>query len=200
MGTLLVTGPTIEPVTYQEIIAHLRMNPIDEEIDEALITYIENLIKAVRQDAEDFTNRKFITQTWKYYLDAFPVKDYIELPFNPVQSVSSVKYTDTDGTVTPMTVTTDYLVDTVSLKAKIVLPYLGSWPTATLHPVNPIEIEFICGYSSLAENIDRRITQAILVQVADLYGNRETLVQGQPIQRLDIYERLLGPYQLFFFG
>lgn len=199
MATLLVTGPAREPLTYQEVIDHLRVNPVDEELDEASITYLEGLITAIRQDAEDFTNRKLITQTWKYYLDAWPDKTSIELPFNPVQSVSSVKYTDTDGTQTPLTVTTDYLVDTVGLKAKVVLPYLGSWPNATLHPVNPIEIEFICGYGSLAEDVPRRITQGMLVQIADLYENRETIVQGQAFQRLNIYERLLGPYQIFFF-
>ncbi len=198
MGVLLVTGPSVEPIAYQEVIDHLRIPTFDEETDEASVAYIDGLITAVREDAEDFTNRKFITQTWKYYRDGWPSKDYFELPFNPLQSVTSIKYTDTDGTQTTMTVTTEYLVDTISLKSRIVLPYLESWPTATLHPVNPIEVEFICGYGDLAEDVLPRIRQAMLIQIADLYDNRQTIVEGQPIQRLDTYERLLGPYRIFW--
>ena len=94
-----------------------------------------------------------------------------------------------------MTVTTDYILDLVSKRARIVLPYLGSWPTATLYPVNPIEIEFVCGYGDDPEDVPERIRQAILIQIADYYQNRQTINQGQPIQRLDIYERLLNPFR-----
>lgn len=191
MALLLVTGPIYEPVEYQQVIDHLRLPTFDEDTDEASMAYIETLIAAVRADAEDFTDRKFITQTWKYYLDAWPEEDYIELPYNPVQSVSAPNYTDSDGTVTTMTLTTDYLTDLVSQRARIVLPYLVSWPTVTFHPVNPIEIQFICGYGSSSEDVPARIRQAILIQIADLYQNKETIIQGQSIQRLDLYERLL---------
>src|SRR3972149_3116918 len=148
MSLELVTCASIESIFYQNVIDHLRINPFDEEIDEASIEYIETLIRAVRDDVETFTSRALITQTWRLYLDAFPRESYIEIPKPPLQTISSVKYTDSAGTETPMVLTTDYLVDSVSKESsrcgRIVLPYSGSWPTATLHPVNPLAIEFVC--------------------------------------------------------
>jgi uncharacterized phiE125 gp8 family phage protein len=196
VGTILVAGPSAEPITYGQVIDHLRITSFDEETDGGSIENIDRLIEAVRDDAQDFTGRKFITQTWYYYLDKWPTENYIELPFNPVQLISSIKYTDMDGTERTLTLTTDYLVDTVSLKNRIVLSYLGFWPTYTLHPVNPIKIEFICGYGDAAEDVPARIRQAMLIQIADLFENPQTIVQGQAFQRLDTYERLLWPHKI----
>jgi len=200
MALELITDAAIEPILYQNVIDHLRINPFDEEIDEASIAYIETLIRAVRNDVETFTSRSLITQTWRLYLDAFPGESYIEIPKPPLQTISSVKYIDSDGTETPMVLTTDYLVDSVSKESsrcgRIVLPYSGSWPSATLHPVNPIVIEFVCGYGLLAEDVPKRIIQAMLLEIASLYENRETIIVGKTIQRLDVYERLLWPFRV----
>jgi len=45
---------------------------------------ISRIIKAARLDCERFQNRAYITQTWDLWLNAFPVKDYIELPLPPL--------------------------------------------------------------------------------------------------------------------
>ena len=72
----------------------------------------EKLQSAI-DDAEDFTGRQLLTATFKGYLDEFPPdKDYIELPFGNLQSVTSIKYKDSDGTETTLTENTDYLVET----------------------------------------------------------------------------------------
>lgn len=191
----LITAPTIEPVTYGEVIDHLRINSFDEEIDEASVAYIDTLITAVREDAETFTDRKFITQTWKYYLDEWPDEDYIEVPFNPLQSITSVVVLSSDSIPSPITASS-YLADTKSLKGRLVLAYGESWPTQTLYPMNPIQIEFVCGYGDLAEDVPARIKQAILIQIADLYENRQTIIEGKQIQRLETYERLLYPFKV----
>ena len=136
----------------------------------------EKLQSAI-DDAEDFTGRQLLTATWKAYLDEFPPdKDYIELPFGNLQSVTSIKYKDSDGTETTMTVTTDYIVETNGeYCGRIVLPYGGSWPSATLYPSNPITIEFVCGWTAAA-NVPSKIKQAILLMAADRYADR-----GEPI-------------------
>ena len=198
MGKLLVTGPTVEPITYADFIYHDRMDLYDESIDEASILYIEGLILAVRMDVEKYLNRALITQTWKYYLDDFPDEYFIELPMPPLRSVESVKYTDSGGTVTPMVDGTDYLVDTISLKGRILLPYSKSWPSIIPYPMNAVEIEFICGYGD-PENIPQPIKNAMLLQIASLYDNRESVVAGQPIHKTDTAELLLWPYRVFGF-
>jgi len=62
-----------------------------------------------------------------------------------LQSVTSVKYTDSDGDQSTLS-TDDYIVDNDSEPGRIVLGYGTVWPTATLYPSNPIEIQFLCGY------------------------------------------------------
>jgi len=59
MGTMLLAGPAVEPVTLEETKAHLRVEFAD---DDALIA---GLIKAARDCAESATNRKLITQPWR---------------------------------------------------------------------------------------------------------------------------------------
>jgi len=71
------------------------------------------------------------------------------LPFGNLASVAQVYYTDTD--YTQNTFSTDYYnVDTSSEPGRIVLEYGDNWPTASLSPENPIEIEFTCGYGANA--------------------------------------------------
>jgi hypothetical protein len=72
-----------------------------------------------------------------------------------------------------------------------------SWPTEELYPMNPIQIEFVCGYGDLAENIPPKIIQAMLIQIADLYLNPETIIIGQTIQKLDTVERLLYRHKVW---
>jgi len=91
---VLSVEPSEEPVSIEEAKAHLR---VDIEDDDNLIL---NLITAARKKAETILKRSLITQTLIYYPDDWPDGDYIELPLPPLQSVSSVTYTDYSGAVT----------------------------------------------------------------------------------------------------
>jgi uncharacterized phiE125 gp8 family phage protein len=152
----------------------------------------EKLQSAI-DDAEDFTGRQLLTATWKAYLDKFPVdKDYIELPFGNLQSVTAITYKDSAGTVTTMTVTTEYLVETNGDQCgRIVLPYGCSWPSVTLYPSNPITIEFVCGWKAAA-NVPSKIKSAILLGATDLYNCRETKTDRQIWENKAIHNLLYG--------
>jgi uncharacterized phiE125 gp8 family phage protein len=192
----LIISPSIEPVTYQQVIVQLKMNPYDEDIDEVSIAEIDRLIAAVRWDTEHFLNRALITQTWKYYLDEWPSTKYIQIPKPPLQSITSVTVLTADAvsaTLDPIY----YLTDTVSNRGRLILAEDESWPTEELYPMNPIQIEFVCGYGDLAENIPPKIIQAMLIQIADLYLNPETIIIGQTIQKLDTVERLLYRHKVW---
>jgi uncharacterized phiE125 gp8 family phage protein len=147
-----------------------------------------------------------LTATWKAYLDKFPVdKDYIELPFGNLQSVTSIKYKDSDGTETTLVENTDYLVETNvdatlggDQVGRIVLPYGVSWPSVELYPSNPITIEFVCGWKAAA-NVPSKIKSAILLGAADLYNCRETKTDRQIYENKAV-ENLLYAKKLWSFG
>lgn len=189
MKVVNVTEPSEEPVTLNEAKEFLK---IENEDDDGLILA---QIKAATEYAQDFQGRKYITQTWKTYLDEWPTEDYIELPFPPLQSVTSVNYTDYNNTVTTMS-TADYDWDVVSEPGRIVLGYGKTWPTATLHPTNPIAIQFVCGYGT-PDDVPEYTKNAIKLVLDELYENREVVISGGNINRLDLTDRLLQMNRTF---
>ena len=159
------------------------------------------LITAARQQAEAITQRQFITATWDAFLNAFPCKPFIPLPFGQLQSVTSLAYTDSAGTVTTMDVATDYLVDDDSDPGRIVLPYGVSWPSFTASPVNPIAIRYKCGYGDTAADVPAGIRTAIKMICEDLYNRRsatDTQQAGNVTENKAVLS-LLWPYRLWSF-
>lgn len=157
------------------------------------------LIQASREHVENITRRALLSQTWYYYLDALPREDFIKLPFGNLQSAGMVvTYKDSDGTVTTMTLGTDYLIELNGEGAgRIVLPYGVSWPSVTLHPSNPITIEFACGWTAAA-NIPAAIIAACKLTLADLVVNREgQILSNQTYQENRAVKALLASYRLF---
>jgi uncharacterized phiE125 gp8 family phage protein len=164
-------------------------------------TILTALITAAREQVEAITQRQLITATWDIWLDEFPDKDFIRLPYGQLQSVTSVAYTDSDGTVTTMTLTTDYLVDDDSEPGRIVLPYGVSWPTFTAYPVNPIAIRFVCGYGATAASVPAGIRAAIKMIAEDMYNLRSAqhvMTAGQVTENKAVMN-LLWPYRLWSF-
>lgn len=183
--------PTSEPITTEEAKEHLRVDVSTED------TYIAGVISAARVHVENVTRRALLTQTWDYFLDAFPEKNFIELPFGNLASVTSVKYKDSDGTETTMTVTTDYLVETNGEgHGRIVLPYGVSWPSFTAYPSNPISIRFVCGWTD-ATLIPSAIRAAVKMICADLYEMRGEPTIGQTVVENKTVDALLASFRLW---
>lgn len=174
MQLTLVTAPASEPVTLTEICSHLRL--IESELDSDSSTDLESDIQSAREHVEDITSRKLFTQTWKYFIDVFPCTNFIKIPFGNLQSITHVKYTDSDGAQTTMTVNAEYIVETNGEQCgRIVLPYSVSWPSFTAYPSNPIEIQFVCGWDDV-DDIPAKYKSAIKLICGDLYANRESQV------------------------
>jgi len=113
---------------------------------------LTTILSAATSQIENVTRRQLVTATWEYWLDDWPDGDAIVLPFGNLASVTHVKYTNSAGTITTMAVTTDYTVELNGEQCgRVVLPYEGSWPTATLSPSKPITIRFVCGYTTVPE-------------------------------------------------
>lgn len=155
------------------------------------------IITAAREHVEDITRRALLTQTWYYYLDSFPDKDFIRLPFGNLQSVTSIKHKDSDGTETTLVEDTDYIVEINGEGCgRIVLPYGKGWPSFTPYPSNPITIEFVCGWTAAAL-LPKKITAAVKMICANLYANRGEQVIGQTVSEDKTAERLLASYRLW---
>lgn len=185
---LLITAPKFEPITLAEAKLHLKVDSTDVD-DDDIITAI---ITTARESVEDYTRRHLITQTWDYPLKAWPKDNFIKIPGGNLQSVTSIKWKDTDGTETTMVVTTEYLVETNGEQCgRIVLPYGGTWPSGTLYPSNPITIRYTGGWTSRAL-VPSKIKAAIKMICSDLYEMRGEPVIGQSvIENKTAYQRLL---------
>jgi uncharacterized phiE125 gp8 family phage protein len=166
-----VTGPSVEPVTLAEIKTHLRGISHTDHDD-----LLNSLIQSAREYVETATNRALVQRTLAAYFKDWPDNDTFYLPYAPLQSVSTIKYTDTDGTVTTFS-SDDYEVETNLTPGMVLLGYEKTWPTATLHNDEyPIEVTYVCGYEpdssspvSYTANIPENLKTAIKFHVEMMY-------------------------------
>jgi len=137
----IVTAPTALPVSVAEAKSQ---SIVSSDADDTLIY---RLISAATASVEQYLQRKLVTQTWKMFRDDWGEYDRFPVLFGDLQSVTHVKYKDTDETQS--TFSTDYyFVDTDSVPGLVILKYGQAWPTDVLSPRNPIEIQFVTGYST----------------------------------------------------
>jgi len=168
----VTTAPALEPVTLTETKLHLR---VDHSTEDDLIT---RLIAAARRYCEQVSQRAFVNQSLTGGIDYWPYDGVIRLPYPPLSSVTSIKYTDSAGTEHTLA-NTVYGVDT-----KIGLIYLRQdqqWPSATLRSYDPITIVWVAGYGAAAAAVPDIYKQAIMLLVGHLYENREAVVAQQGI-------------------
>jgi len=184
----LLTPPAIEPVTLAEAKAHAR---IDTEADDALIA---TLITSARQWAEHYTNRAFITQTWRLSLDAPPKTDVVLLPRAPLQSVASFQYFD-DADAATTFAEAHYFVDTSREPGRLVLRLGATWPSP-VRTANGIVITYIAGYGDGADNVPEPLKFAIRELVAHWYEHRGDEAVETPLAA----HALLSPYRLRYAG
>ena len=174
--------PTIEPVTTEEAKLFLKQ---DDSTDDDLI---DGLIAAARQHVETYTGRALITQTWLLSLEKFPGE--FVLPHPPLQSVTSVKYTDTDGVQQTLSGSTDYTTDAEAVPGRILLAYGQSWPTPR-DMKNAVEATYVAGYGDAAADVPDVIKLAIKLLVAEWYENRAAVGQApETVNRILGFERV----------
>lgn len=167
-GLSLVTAPTLMPVSGPELKNWAR---ITEDVEDVLI---EQLITAVCKRFQEKTGQLLLTQTWDLFLDAFPLwpEPWIEIPRAPVLSVTSVKYTQSDGT--PVTIaSTDYYVDLMARLPRIYPLAAKPWPSTSLRPANGVEVRFVGGYGPSLEDVTDDVRQSLREMIASGYENRE---------------------------
>lgn len=181
---------TVPIMTTAEAKTHLRVDFADE--DALIDTYVE----ASRKICEEFTNRGFITQTWRENPARFfnPIK----LSMARVISVTTVKYFDTDDVQQTIS-NTDYQVDLLADVGSVHEGISFSWPS-TSDRINPIEILYQVGYGAASTDVPENIIQAVKLMLSYFYENRSTvnvtmsLVQQIPVP--DAVKVLLAPFRI----
>jgi hypothetical protein len=207
MNPRRTTDPASEPVTLAEAKAHLRIDHADED---SLITA---LITAAREYAEAYTARAFISQTWIWTLNQWPVDGrerawwksarfepaslfspsprYVSVPFGPLISVTSITSFDAADAGT-LWASTNYYV--AAGQDRIYRRSGAAWPLPT-RGADGIEIIYVAGYGASAADVPPPLRHALLELIAHLYRHREP-VGAAPATPIPFgFGALLDPYR-----
>jgi uncharacterized phiE125 gp8 family phage protein len=154
---------------------------VDHSTEDALFT---RLIGVARRQCEQISQWAFTTRTLVSKLDYWPYDGCIELPYPPLQSVTSIVYTDAnddDHTLDSVY----YKVDTHGTPGRIILKSGVNWPSEDLQVGASITITYVAGFGDENEVPDT-YKQAMLLLVGHLYENRESVVVQQGVSLVQV--------------
>lgn len=157
----VTTPPAAEPVTIAEARAQCHIDGADQD------TELNLYIKAARCQVEDETATKLITQTIAMRASRFC--DLESLPMAPLQSITSVKYLDSDGV--EQTLSTDvYEPVLIGLVVAIRLKPGQSWP-AIRGASDAVRVVAVAGYGAAAD-VPTKAKLAMLLMIGDWSRSR----------------------------
>ena len=178
-----VTAPAVLAVNEADVWDHLRLvlreSGSPDEIQPSDRAHVLRLMQAAVDEVDGpdaILQRALITQEWLLYLDCFaPV---IQLPLPPTQSITSVRYIDSDGAWQTVD-SADYTVSGIggSAKAELAPALDKSWP-GLANLSRAVEIQFVAGYGDAPENVPASIRAALCEIIATRYQFRESVIMG----------------------
>lgn len=188
-----------EPIQLTDAYDHLRiLHDSNGSDDDAWLEAVG--IPAAREYCEGELGRSLATRTVEIATNKFPTVTVntsdgpcIDLPFGPVQSVTSVTYlryqTDSNGdrvldsngdavTETATVATSTYTIDSYSTPNRLLLAFGKSWPTDAIDTANSVKVRYVTGYVPTADSNERAVLPravriAMLLMLGHLYENRE---------------------------
>ncbi|HQO33134.1 MAG TPA: head-tail connector protein [bacterium] len=186
-GNIVVTASTGLVITLAEAKAQMRVDS-DMTDEDTLIT---SLITAAQSKLEKRYGWALLRQTRMELLDEFPSgTDPMTVQFPPVAAISSVEYLDEDGAEQTWTAT-EYQTTFASVPANTLLvfpeirPAYGyDYPDIRETDINPVRIQYTCGYDGAA-NVPEEIKHAVKLLVSHWYENREEYLYGRVASAVD---------------
>ena len=192
MKYLVITPPSVEPITLGEVRTHLRIEPFGSPLEHPDDAYIGMCVTVAREFCEQYLERSLATQTIRLVVDNF--NETIYLPNAPIQSVDGITYVDENGVVQTVSPTI-YELD--SYDNKIRLQYDQEWPNVRSQE-DAVTVVYTSGYTNGASPdtypIPTAIKSAMLLIVGNLYENRQQDVLGNT--RISFNSLPLGVYNL----
>lgn len=187
---VIVTAPTIEPITVAEAKTQCRVDISDDD------TYFQDLlIPSARWQVEHQTSRALINTVFDVTLDRFPPGRVLPLPRWPLVSVTSITSYDKDDVATTLAAS-KYLVDTANEPGRVILQEDANWPSDLRNYAAGV-IRFTAGYGTTAAAVTSRALwarHAMLYLIAWWYARREPVVVGNLTTPLPwTFESLIAP-------
>jgi uncharacterized phiE125 gp8 family phage protein len=164
-----ITAATDEPVDSTEVKKHIAIDSSETTFD----TQINDYIKAATAYIEAATGRQICTATYDLIVDRFPAgRAAINIPKGQLQSITHIKYIDTDGVQTTLS-SSKYKVSD-SREPGIIQPAFDEvWPVSR-REIDSVEIRFVCGYGDSTVTPEG-IKQAALLLVGHYFEHREAV-------------------------
>lgn len=185
----VVTAPASEPLTLAQAKSHLRVDALDTAGDDD----IERLIKAAREKVEnDAGSIRLINTVLKLRFDRFPTvvldgETTLYLPVNPIQSIASLSYYSTTGTLTAHT---NYISDLYSVYPCIIPTPQTSWPTHQDRP-GAVVLQGTFGYGSSRTDVPAKLIYAMQLLIGHWYEHREAVTERQMHEVPQAYTALI---------
>lgn len=183
----IVTPPSENLLTLDEVKDHCRVDGNDHD------DVLSSLILAAQSHLDGYAGtlgRALISQEWSIECEAWGV---VRLPLDPFIEITSIEYTDMDGTKQTVADSV-YKVD-----VRVTGVYLGgrasaSWPTSR-DGDEPITITWRAGYGA-KDDVPDAIRQAALLLVGHWFENREAVIVGTIASPLPFaVDALLAPHR-----
>lgn len=191
---VLVTAPTIAPVTLTEVKAQLDVSYTDKD------TMITGLIAAATAHLDGWTGilgRCLCEQTWRQDYDDF--RWCMRLPLFPVISITSVKYTDTAGVEQTIN-SANYTLKNDDLGAYV--EFISTYSFPALNAENAaVRIVYLAGYADIAgtpktSSVPDAIKQAMFLLIRHWFDNPSAVNVGNIATALPhSIDALFSPYR-----
>jgi len=179
-----LTAPTVEPVTLEEMKAHVRVDGNDED------AYLQGLITAARLYCEKRIDRCFIDTRLEMKLDTFPIGIELPLPlppFSPTEGRQEIEVSYLNVTLQSLTVSEaepvitsqpgTFLAQRDATPAVLTPNVNGYWPVTG--PIRAaVTIRWWAGYGDTGSTVPKPIRHAILMLAGHWYLSREAVAPG----------------------
>jgi len=166
----VTTPAAADPLEAADVRSHLHIDGTDHDTD------LTAMIAAATALAQDYLGQQLINATFEVIGRRFPLAsdhpDYaIELPVGPIQSITSIGYTDGNGDAQTVDADDYALLD--DRDPPLIVPtYSVTWPWARPQ-LDAVTVTLVAGYGTAGSDVPEKILHAIKFMVAELFRNRE---------------------------
>ena len=185
MSLTLNSPPASEPLSLDDMKAHLRLTTSDDD------NSVSQLLVAARHALEARAGLAFMTQAWTFRLDRNRVEHMgdVLLPISPIKSIDAVRVVMSDGQAV------DVSDDQYSVQAGTIgrVKFNTALPVNT-QPLSSIEIDFTAGHDTI-NLIPAELRHAIRLLAAHFYENRESASEARVFSIPRAIDALIAPYR-----